>query len=135
MTAEAGGGSGAIDVVVEACTVAVRITAPTMNVSEYPTGSDGFLAVSLTGQATDGAGVLLPMGGLNFEWYTNRGDVQPGGPATGAQLLGTGPTLNAQFWAEGGAVSTLHELTLVVKQGGVVLGTSPVKRITVLQLI
>lgn len=136
VTARAGASSAVLTVPVEACTVSVRITTPSGNVSAYPNGSDAFLAVSLRGEVRDANGNVLPAAGYTFEWVTDRADVQPGAPATGSQVVATGNAPNSvPFYAEGGQVSTVHRVTLVVRQGGVVVGTSPARLITVLQLI
>lgn len=129
------GGEATSEVAIEVCTVVVRIAQPSMNVAQYPAGSSPSLAVTLVGDVRDGAGNPVPLTGLTLEWWTNRGDVQPGAPATGPQLIGTGQSIVGQFYGEAGQVSTDHQLTLVVKQGTTVLGTSPVRIISVLQLI
>jgi hypothetical protein len=136
VTARVGTATASITVPVEACTVSVRITTPTGNVSAYPNGSDAFLSFSLRGEVRDANGNVLPPSNYTFEWVSDRADVQPGAPATGSQVIATGNAPNGvQIYSQGGQVSTVHRLTLVVRQGGVVVGTSPARIITVLELI
>jgi hypothetical protein len=132
---EFGGVSDSVMVEVVPCTVVVRIVTPGGNVSEYPMGSNAFLNVPLVGEVRDTTGMLLPSSNYTFEWVTDRADVQPGGPTTGTQLVATGPSVTGAFYAQSGQVATEHRLVLVVKQGGVEVGRSNVRLITVLQLI
>ncbi|MDX2014638.1 MAG: S8 family serine peptidase [Myxococcaceae bacterium] len=135
VTFDFGGVSDSVMVEVVSCAVVVRLVTPAMNVSEYPPGSSGFLSVPLVGEVRDGAGMLLPSSSYTFEWVTDRADVQPGGPTSGTQVVATGASVTGAFYAQPGQVSTEHRLVLVVKQGGVEVGRSNVRLITVLQLI
>ncbi len=130
-----GGGEAVLDLVVQNCTVSVRIVTPASNVSNYPPNGFAYLSVSLVGELRDALGAPLSPVGYTFEWYTDRGDVQPGLPATGAQLLGTGLSTTGQFYGAPGQVSTNHRVTLVVKQAGTIVGTSLIRLVTVLELI
>lgn len=135
VTFDFGGVSDSVMVEVVSCTVVVRMVTPAMNVSEYPPGSSGFLAVPLVGEVRDGSGVVLPSSNYTFEWVTDRADVQPGGPTSGTQVVATGSSVTGSFYAQPGQVATEHRLVLVVRQGGVEVGRSNVRLITVLQLI
>jgi subtilisin family serine protease len=135
VTFEFGGVSDSVMVEVVSCAVVVRMVAPASNVTAYPPGSSAFLPVPLVGEVRDPSGALLPSSNYTFEWVTDRADVQPGGPTTGMQLVATGASVTGAFYAQPGQVATEHRLVLVVKQGGVEVGRSNVRLITVQQLI
>jgi hypothetical protein len=135
VTLESGGASDSITVDVVPCTVVVHVVSPGLNVADYPSGSNAYLSVRLAGQLLDASGNILPTTGYTFEWVTDRADAQPGAPATGTQVVATGVSTTGLFYALPGEVSTEHRLVLIVRQGGVEVGRSNPRLVTVLQLI
>ncbi|ADR36169.1 peptidase M12A astacin [Oceanithermus profundus DSM 14977] len=104
-----------IDLTVEACTNTppqVAITSPSGDLNVWTNGSDEngrYYQIALAGTASDAED-----GPLTGQWYTNRGDVQPGAPASGDQLLGAGNNLTVKLYAEGGKAVTTHVISFVV---------------------
>jgi subtilisin family serine protease len=135
VTLESGGVSDSIVVQVVPCAVSVRIVTPSMNVSAYPANSEPYLRVPLVGEIRDASGAVLPTASYTFEWYTDRGDVQPGGPSSGQQLVTSGASATGFFYPAPGQVATDHRVVLIVKQAGVEVGRSNVRLVTVLELI
>jgi serine protease len=69
--------------------------------------------VTLTGSATDTEDGTLT--GAALVWTTNRAEVQPGAPATGAQVLGQGASITVKLYSSctGGHFGTVdHLITL-----------------------
>ncbi len=139
MHAEAFTASDSIAVTVTNCTVTARITGPSSNVDEWAPDGDAtgpYWPQNFTGQIRDAGGIVIDPTGYTFEWYTDRADLQPGSPTTGQQLLGTGVNLNnVRLYVKPGEVQAIHLVTLVVKQGGIVVGTSSARRFTIHVLI
>ncbi len=104
-----------IDLTVQACTNTppqVAITNPSGDLNVWANGSDSegrYYEITLQGTASDAED-----GALTGSWYTDRGDVQPGAPASGSQLLGTGNTLTVRLYVQAGQPATLHEIRFVV---------------------
>ncbi|MCS7194318.1 MAG: S8 family serine peptidase [Meiothermus sp.] len=92
------------------------ITDPSSDLTVVASGSDSngqYHTVNLTGTASDPEGASLII-----EWYTDRGDLQPGGPASGKQLLGTGLSLSSvRLYAQCGGPGGRHTITLEVDDG------------------
>lgn len=90
------------------------ITNPPQDTSLVTNGGDShgqYHELTLRGQATDPDGDTL-----TYEWFTDRGDLQPGPPNSGPQLLGSGPNLPVRLYAECGRNGT-HQITLRVSDG------------------
>ncbi|MBL8920119.1 MAG: S8 family serine peptidase [Myxococcaceae bacterium] len=132
---ESGGAMDSITVEAVPCSVFVRMATPGGNVADYPSGSNSYLSVPLGGELRDVSGNLLPTAGYTFEWVTDRADAQPGGPTSGTQVVATGSSATGLFYAVPGEAATEHRLVLIVRQGGVEVGRSITRLITVLQLI
>ncbi|WP_287408269.1 M12 family metallopeptidase [Oceanithermus sp.] len=104
-----------VDVVVDPCTntpPTVTITNPSGDLNVWVDGNDAngwYYSITLQGTASDAED-----GPLTGSWYTNRGDVQPGGPASGEQLLGNGNTLPVKLYAKAGAAVTEHVISFRV---------------------
>jgi hypothetical protein len=112
---------------------------PPGNTSQYFTGTDAngpFLSLNLQGRARDALGTTtLPAASYLFEWTTSRGDLQPGAPATGAQVLGTGAALPVKLYVPAADTQAQHVITLTLKDlSGNTLSTDSVL-ITVQNLI
>ncbi|AWR87162.1 S8 family peptidase [Meiothermus taiwanensis] len=86
--------------------VACTNNPPTANITNPPSdlvvdfnGSDAngwYYQITLQGNATDPEDGTLS--GASLVWSTNRADVQPGGPSTGEQTLGTGNSLTVRLY-------------------------------------
>ena len=104
-----------VDVVVDPCTntpPVVTITNPSGDLNVWVDGNDAngwYYSITLQGTASDAED-----GPLTGSWYTDRGDVQPGGPASGEQLLGNGNTLPVKLYAKAGAAVTEHVISFRV---------------------
>jgi Astacin (Peptidase family M12A) len=77
-------------------TPAVQITAPATDLDVYQQGA-GYYEVTLTGNANVSG---TPITGSSLVWTTDRGDLQPGAPATGAQQLGTGGSVTVRLYTD-----------------------------------
>jgi hypothetical protein len=100
------------------CAAKADITYPASNLTQYFTGTDAtgpHLSLTLQGRARDAFGNLLPASSYLFEWTSSRGDLQPGAPATGTQLLGTGTSLPVKLYVPAGDTQAQHLVTLTVK--------------------
>ncbi|MDP1823499.1 MAG: S8/S53 family peptidase [Archangium sp.] len=132
VVASALGGSDSLSVTFVNCTAVAEILTPAMNIQAYGMGLDGvgpYLDISFTGRATDALGNVLDPATLVFEWTTNRGELQPGAPATGPQLLGTGANLGTvRIYDQPGSPGEQHIITLTIRAsaGGPVLSTDTV---------
>ncbi len=124
-----------VDVVVDPCTntpPTVTITNPSGDLNVWVDGNDAngwYYSITLQGTASDAED-----GPLTGSWYTDRGDVQPGGPASGEQLLGNGNTLPVKLYAKAGAAVTEHVISFRVTDSDGNIRTVTVT-ITVNQLI
>jgi Astacin (Peptidase family M12A) len=94
----------------------VNITNPSGDISVIDTANDangGYLEITLAGNASVSG---TPITGANLVWTTDRADLQPGGPTTGSQQLGTGASLPVRlytdFCANSSANSGRHIITL-----------------------
>lgn len=121
------------------CTARADITLPSANLSQYANGTDAsgpYLSLSLQGRALNPtSGFALNSSNYLFEWTSSRGDLQPGAPATGAQLLGTGPNLPVKLYVPASDTQAQHVITLTVKDlSGNTLSTDSVL-VTVQNLI
>lgn len=127
------GGSDSKSVTFADCTVIADITSPSSNVMRYADGIDAagpYLNVTLSARALDAMGAVINPATLVFEWTTDRGDCQPGGPASGTQSLGTGASLGSvRIYGLGGSTGETHVITLTVRAsaGGPVLSTDTVQ--------
>lgn len=127
------GGTDSKTVTFANCTVIADITSPTANIMRYADGIDSvgpYLNVTFSARALDAMGAVIDPSTLVFEWTTNRGDCQPGGPASGTQSLGTGASLGSlRIYGLGGSVAETHVITLTVRAspGGPVLSTDTVQ--------
>jgi len=77
----------------------VSITNPASDLDVTPSTSDTngyYFQITLQGNATDPEDG--PLSGASLVWTTNRADVQPGGPSTGDQVLGTGTSVNVRLY-------------------------------------
>lgn len=139
-TASAFGASDSLAVPFVDCTAVVQITSPSANVMRYADAVDAngpYLNVTFTARALDAMGNVIPASSLIFEWTTDRGDLQPGAPTTGAQSLGTGASLGTvRIYCAGGSTQETHVITVRVRStpGGPVLSTATV-RVVVQNLI
>lgn len=113
--ADGGHDTDYVDVVVESCTntpPVATITNPSGDLDVWTNGNDAngsYYAITLQGTASDAED-----GALTGNWYTNRGDAQPGGPASGEQLLGHGNTLPVRLYAKSGEATTTHVISFRV---------------------
>jgi len=95
--ADGGVASASVNLTVVNCTnnpPTVTITSPATDLDVTPTTSDAngyYHLLTLRGSATDPEDG--PLSGASLVWTTNRADVQPGGPSTGNQILGTGTSV------------------------------------------
>ncbi|MEW6435023.1 MAG: S8 family serine peptidase [Myxococcota bacterium] len=132
-TASALGGMDSKIVTFADCAVVADITSPLTNVRRYFEGTDAtgrYLNQVFTARALDSMGQVIDPATLVFEWYTNRGDLQPGGPATGEQLLGTGASLGSvRLYCASTSAEEPHVITLRIRAtaGGPVLSTDSVQ--------
>ncbi|MCC6335641.1 MAG: S8 family serine peptidase [Myxococcales bacterium] len=132
-TASSFGGVDTKSVTFVDCAVAVEVTTPSANVMRFADGIDAlapYLNQVLTARALDAMGMVINPSTLVFEWVTNRGDLQPGGPATGEQLLGTGASLGTvRLYCAPGSTQETHVITVRVRAsaGGPVLSTDSVQ--------
>jgi hypothetical protein len=91
-------------------------TGPDLYATPGTSDSNGYyLMITLVGSGTDAEDGTLT--GASLVWTTNRGDVQPGGVTSGAQVLGTGASLPVKLYTTctfpyGGTVD--HTITLTV---------------------
>lgn len=67
-----------------------------------------YLDITLTGTASDVEDGAIP--DAQMVWTTNRADLQPGGPSSGPQVLGTGRSLPVKLYSS--CSSTDHVVTL-----------------------
>ncbi len=77
----------------------VTITNPPSDLDVYADRSDThgwYYEITLRGSATDPEDG--PLTGDALVWTTDRGDLQPGPPATGDQVLGTGTSVNVRLY-------------------------------------
>ena len=121
------------------CAARADVYNPPGNTSQYFTGTDAngpFLSLNLQGRARDALGTTtLPAASYLFEWTTSRGDLQPGAPATGAQVLGTGAALPVKLYVPAADTQAQHVITLTLKDlSGNTLSTDSVL-VTVQNLI
>ena len=139
-TASEHGGSDSLTVTFADCTAVAHITSPATNVRRYLDGNDAtgpYLEIAFAGRALDAAGAVINPSTLVFEWSTDRGDLQPGGPTSGAQTIGTGANPGTvRIYGATGSVLEAHIITLRVRAspGGPVLSTDTL-RIEVQNLI
>lgn len=139
-TVRAFGASATLTVTWVTCAASAEILTPAMNSQAY--GLDGdvngpYRNLTFSGRATDASGNVIDPSTLVFEWTTNRADLQPGAPATGTQLLGTGASLpTLRIYGYGPSPYEEHIITLTVRAspGGPVLSTDSV-RVAVQSLI
>lgn len=95
--ADGGVASASVNLTVVNCTnnpPTATITSPATDLDVTPTTSDAngyYHLLTLQGSATDPEDGTLS--GASLVWTTNRADVQPGGPSTGNQTLGTGASV------------------------------------------
>ncbi|RIH83575.1 Flavastacin [Calidithermus terrae] len=95
--ADGGVASASVNLTVVNCTnnpPTATITSPATDLDVTPTTSDAngyYHLLTLQGSATDPEDGTLS--GASLVWTTNRADVQPGGPSTGSQTLGTGASV------------------------------------------
>ncbi len=126
-TVRAFGATADLTVTFVTCTVTAEILTPAMNVMQYAPTIDAvgpYLTINFTGRAVDAMGTVIDPATLVFEWSTNRGELQPGGPATGTQVLGTGASLpGIRIYCAGGSTGETHIITLTVRAsaGGPIL--------------
>lgn len=131
--ADGGSASAPVNLTVVNCTnnpPTATITSPATDLDVTPTTFDAngyYHLLTLQGSATDPEDGTLS--GASLVWTTNRADVQPGGPSTGNQTLGTGTsvanvrlytTCNAPY---GGTVEHLITLTATDSAGNSVTRT------------
>jgi hypothetical protein len=121
------------------CTARTDITSPSANISQYFTGTDAsgpYLTLALSGRARDPqTNAQLNAGNFTFEWTTSRGDVQPGAPSTGPQLLATGTAATVRLYVPAADTQAQHVITLTLKDlSGNTLSTDSVV-VTVLNVI
>ncbi|MEW5741220.1 MAG: S8/S53 family peptidase [Myxococcota bacterium] len=132
-TASSLGGMDSLSVTFVDCTVVADITTPSSNVMRYFDATDAtgpYLNQQLVGRALDAMGAVINPATLVFEWSTDRGDLQPGGPSTGEQLLGTGANLGVvRLYCASSSTQETHLITLRVRAtaGGPVLSTDTVR--------
>jgi hypothetical protein len=130
-TVRAFGASASITVTFAMCTATAEILTPAANVQQYAMVSDTvgpYLTIDFTARAVDAMGNVIDPSTLVFEWSTDRGDLQPGAPTTGSQLLGTGASLTGVKIYGVGAYFEQHVITLTIRAspGGPVLSTDSV---------
>ena len=95
--ADGGSASASVNITVVNCTnnpPVANITNPSTNLDVTPGTSDAngyYHQITLQGNASDTEDGTLT--GNSLVWTTNRADVQPGGPSTGNQVLGTGTSV------------------------------------------
>ncbi|MGK0617415.1 M12 family metallopeptidase [Meiothermus cerbereus] len=95
--ADGGTASAPVNLTVVNCTnnpPTASITNPASDLDVTPSTSDAngfYYQITLQGNATDPEDG--PLSGASLVWTTNRADVQPGGPSTGDQDLGTGTSV------------------------------------------
>ena len=95
--ADGGSASASVNLTVVNCTNTpppAPITSPATDLNVTPTTSDAngyYHLLTLQGSATDPEDGILS--GASLVWTTNRADVQPSGPSTGSQTLGTGASV------------------------------------------
>lgn len=92
-----------------------NITNPSsdLNVDFNGTDANGqYFQITLQASASDPEGDPLTL-----QWFTNLGDVQPGPPASGDQLLGTGSSVTVRLYTNCSVVSANHIITLRVFDG------------------
>jgi hypothetical protein len=139
-TVRAFGSTATLTITFVTCTAAAEITQPAANVREFANGQDTtgrYLTLNFSGRALNGAGNPIDPATLYFEWTTNRGDLQPGAPTTGSQVLGTGASITGiRIYVAPGSTIATHVITLTVRQtmSGPVLSTDNIQ-VTVEDLI
>jgi Astacin (Peptidase family M12A) len=140
-TDDSGGiATASVTVNINPCTLptpTVNITNPSGDISVIDTATDangGYLQITLAGNASVSG---TPITGTNLVWTTDRADLQPGGPATGSQELGTGGSiavkLYSDFCANHSANSGRHIITLTATSAAGV-SRAVLRRIIVQQL-
>jgi hypothetical protein len=141
-TDDSGGVSSAsVTITVNTCTLptpVVNITNPTGDISVIDTDTDAngsYLQITLTGNANVSG---TPITGTGLVWTTDRADLQPGGPTTGSQQLGTGGSVAVKLYTDfcansTGANSGRHIVTLTATSAAGV-SRSVLRRIIVQQL-
>ena len=85
------------------------------DVDVWPSTHDAhgyYYEITLRGRATDVEDGTLS--GNSLVWTTDRGDVQPGAPSSGIQVLGHGNVITVKLYAKGGEAATDHIITLTV---------------------
>lgn len=132
--------TSSVTVNINTCTLptpTVNITNPAGDISVIDTASDangGYLEITLTGNANVSG---TPITGANLVWTTDRADLQPGGPTTGSQQLGTGGSvavkLYSDFCANSTANSGKHIITLTATSAAGV-SRAVLRRVIVQQL-
>jgi Astacin (Peptidase family M12A) len=133
--------TSSVTVNINTCTLptpTVNITNPTGDISVIDTAADangGYLEITLTGNANVSG---TPITGANLVWTTDRADLQPGGPTTGSQQLGTGASLPVKLYSDfcanaAGANSGRHIITLTATSAAGV-SRAVLRRIVVQQL-
>jgi hypothetical protein len=120
-TDDSGGVSSAsVTININTCTLpspVVNITNPSGDLSVIDTATDangGYLEITLTGNASVSG---TPITGADLVWTTDRADLQPGGPTSGSQQLGTGASVAVRLYSDfcansSGANSGRHIVTL-----------------------
>ena len=103
-TDDSGGVSSAsVTININTCTLPtpiVNITNPSGDISVIDTANDangGYLEITLAGNASVSG---TPITGANLVWSTDRADLQPGGPSSGSQQLGTGTSLPVRLYSD-----------------------------------
>lgn len=139
--ADGGTASASVNLTVINCTnnpPTATITNPATDLVVAPGTSDAngfYYQLTLQGSASDPEDG--PLSGASLVWTTNRADVQPGGPSTGNQTLGTGASVaNVRLYTTcnppyGGTVDHLIALTATDSAGNSVTRTRLIRVQTV----
>ncbi len=139
-TVRAFGATASITVTWVACTASVEILQPALAIDGYGMTGDPngpYHAVIFRARALDAMGAVIDPATLVFEWTTNRADLQPGGPTSGVQVIGTGAdigTVRIYGLAPSVAETQIISVTVRASPGGPVLSTDTVQ-ITIRSLI
>lgn len=94
-----------------------EILEPSTSLEVWADQSDAhgwYYELTLEGRGTDGDDNALP--GDALEWATDRGDVQPGEPSSGTQVLGTGTSLTVKLY--GSCAGEEHTISLTASSDG-----------------